>query len=260
MKKFTLFGNPIEHSKSPQMHNFAMKHLGLDGSYTKTLLKHENELKQSFANIDAANITIPFKEKAYQICDLVKGRANDIKAVNTIVKKDDKLIGYNTDIDGFLEAIYEFGEFKTALILGAGGSAKAVAYALKDKDLLILNRSEKRLEFFKQNGFKTATSQQFQGGKFELVINTTSAGLNEEIYPIEKQKLEQIFQNAKFAFDLIYKQTPFLKLAKTYNLRQKNGEDMLVFQGAIALSLFFDKTQNVQEIANLMKKSLANSN
>lgn len=256
MKKFTLFGNPVEHSKSPQMHNFAMKHLGLDGIYTKTLLENENSLKQALENFDAANITVPFKEKAYQICDLIKGKANDIKAVNTIIKKNDKLIGYNTDIDGFLEAIDEFGEFESALILGAGGSAKAVAFALKEKNPLILNRSEKRLDFFRQNGFKTATFNQFQGGKFELIINTTSAGLNEEIYPIKEQILEQIFQKAKFAFDLIYHQTPFLKLAQKCNLASKNGEDMLVFQGAIALSLFFSKTQNVKEIANLMKKAL----
>jgi shikimate dehydrogenase len=117
MKQFSLFGNPVEHSISPKLHNAAFKALGIDANYSKTLLENGDELREQFLELRlcGANITVPHKEAAFAMCDDVAGIAREIEAVNTIVKKDTRLIGFNTDAGGFLRAIKEFGEIKNAL-------------------------------------------------------------------------------------------------------------------------------------------------
>ncbi|WP_281950592.1 shikimate dehydrogenase [Nitrosophilus kaiyonis] len=260
MKFFIIFGNPVAHSKSPQMHNFTFKSLNFDGCYTRYLLKDENLLKDKFfeLNIDGANITVPFKEKAFEICDETVGIANSIKAVNTIIKKDNKLIGYNTDAPGFYESIKSY-KFKNALILGAGGTAKAISEIFDEKniDFTILNRSKKRLDYFINKGYKSFSWDDFKIDGFDLIINTTSAGLNDENLPAPKEILESIFKNAKYAVDVIYgKETPFLKMAKEFNLTIKDGKDMLLYQGVLAFEIFTDFEYEKSEIEKYMKEGL----
>jgi len=150
-KHFTIFGNPVKHSISPTMHTYAIKGLGLDATYTKTLLEGACELRKIFLeNFDAANVTVPFKEAAYAQADKVRGIAKEIGAVNTLINENGTMIGYNTDAEGFYRSMLDLGEVRSALILGAGGTAKAISYILKEKgiDVTILNRSKKRLQSF----------------------------------------------------------------------------------------------------------------
>ncbi|WP_419764899.1 MAG: shikimate dehydrogenase [Arcobacter sp.] len=259
-EKFLIFGNPIEHSKSPQMHNSAFDHLNLNSFYDKYLLTDGKKIKEIFnsENIKGANITVPHKEDAFRLADEVVGIANEIEAVNTYVKKDDKIYAYNTDAPGFLKAISDFGKIKSVLILGAGGTAKAIAMALKEENIevRILNRSAEKLAFFKAQGFKTYTWGNFQMNHYDLIVNSTSAGLNNEDYPIKKTTLESIFLNAKYAFDCIYgKDTPFLKLAQAEGLKAKDGEDMLLYQGVLAFELFTDTLLD-KETIEVMRKAL----
>ncbi|MCK5110327.1 MAG: shikimate dehydrogenase [Arcobacteraceae bacterium] len=240
---FTIYGNPIEHSKSPQMHNAGFKKINFDGNYTKTHLEDGNELKQNFlANeIAGANITVPHKEDAFKLADEVRGLAKEIGAVNTYINENGQVIAYNTDAPGFMMAIEEFGDIKSALILGAGGTAKAIAVAFKGAsiDTTVINRSEGRLEFFKKLGCKTYNWDNFDCDKYDLVINSTSAGLKDDNYPAPKEILENILENSTYAIDCIYgKMTPFLTFAKEKGLKFKDGEDMLLFQGVIAFELF----------------------
>jgi shikimate dehydrogenase len=259
-EKFFIFGNPIEHSKSPQMHNSAFDHLNLNSFYDKYLLEDGKKIKEMFnlKNAKGANITVPFKEDAFKLADEVVGIANDIEAVNTYVKKDNKIYAYNTDAPGFKKAIEGFGKIKSVLILGAGGTAKAIAMALKEENIevRILNRSDEKLKFFKSKGFKTYTWGNFQMNHYDLIVNSTSAGLNDSDYPIKKTTLESIFLNAKCAFDCIYgKETPFLKLAKEEGLKVKDGEDMLLYQGVLAFELFTD-TKADKTLIEVMRKAL----
>ncbi len=260
MKLFTIFGNPVEHSISPKMHNLALRGLNLDGCYIRTKLEDGEKIISKFNSmrLDGANVTVPHKEYAYKLCDELDSFANKIGAVNTLVKRGNKVYGYNTDAPGFFKSIEEFGKISYALILGAGGTAKAIATILKENGIktTILNRSQNRLDYFIKNGFDAQSHCNFKPKKYDLVINTTSAGLSNNELPLQSLKLSELFKDAKFAYDVIYnKETPFLSLAKKQNLICKDGADMLLYQGVLAFNLFFNNKLNEQEITKHMKKA-----
>jgi len=258
-KKFTIFGDPVKHSISPKMHTFAIKGLKLDASYTKTHLTDVTKLKDTFLNnFDGANVTVPHKVAAYAMCDEIRGIANDIKAVNTLINENGNMIGYNTDAEGFLKSIEKFGHIDRVLILGAGLTAKALATIFKKhgKKVTVLNRSKNRLEFFIKNSIDTPSWEEFTPFQSDLVINTTSAGLTESTYPIDEKILKEIFSKTKFASDVIYnKQTPFLTLAQQMDIPTKDGADMLLYQGVLAFNLFYENSFKEEEITAFMSKA-----
>ena len=242
-KQFVIFGNPVSHSKSPQMQNAGLKYINFDGTYKKHHLEDGNLIKEIFLqnNYLGANITVPHKEYAFANADEVRGLAKEIQAVNTYILEDEKVIAYNTDAPGFLKAIESFGKVNNVLLLGAGGTAKAIALALKSKniDITVLNRSESKLDFFKNHNIKCSTWDNFEIQNFDLIVNSTSAGLKDEYLPCDKEILDKVFKNASFAFDCVYgKITPFLALAIENKLQAKDGEDMLLYQGVLAFELF----------------------
>jgi shikimate dehydrogenase len=233
------------------MHNYFLKKQGINECYGRFNLEDGEKIIEKFKElkIKGANVTVPHKEWAFKLCDEVRGIAKEIGAVNTLVKEGDKVIGYNTDAEGFLEAIKEF-EYKKPLIIGAGGTAKAISLVLPNAD--ILNRSEKRLEYFKDKNKKTFTWDNINEFDYDLIINTTSAGLNDDNLPAPKDILEKLFSNAKYAVEVIYgKETPFLSLAKEYNLKTKTGLDMLVYQGVLAMELFLGRELDKEKAAEI---------
>jgi len=255
---FSIFGNPVTHSISPRLHNSVLNALDIDGCYVRKAIIEPETLLPTFhaMGLTGANVTVPHKEAAYEQCDEVRGLAKEIGAVNTLVKEGSRVIGYNTDAEGFYEAIKSFGLIQNALILGAGGTAKAIAIILKEHGIetTILNRSASRLAFFEAKGFTCNTGETFTCKRYDLIINTTSAGLKDEEYPCDEGLLKALFQEAKFAFDVIYnKPTPFLKLAQNFQLTCKDGKEMLLFQGVLAFNLFFSKHYDVKTIESLMR-------
>ncbi len=260
MKLFTIFGNPVSHSISPLIHNHTIKSLGIDACYTRTLLKDGYLIKNKFhtMKLNGANITVPFKEDAFMICDDIRGIAKDIGAVNTIIKKNDKLVGFNTDAPGFYESIKDFKNIKDILILGAGGTARAISVFLRQKgfNVDILNRSKHRLAFFEKQNFNVFSWDDFKICKYDLVVNTTSAGLSSDILPIKADTLQKLFKKAKYAVDVIYnKKTPFLKDAKEAELTTKDGSDMLLYQAVLAFEIFFDNKYNKKDIKQYMQEA-----
>jgi shikimate dehydrogenase len=257
---FAIFGNPVSHSKSPLMHNLSFQGLDFDGCYARYQLEDGEKLKKTFFSLGlkGINITVPHKEYAYAACDVLDPFAQKVGAVNTIVEKEGKLYGYNTDAPGFLKAISEFKNVKTVLFLGAGGTAKSTSVILKEAgyDVTVLNRSEGRLTYFKENGFQTHTFDSFIPRSYDLIINMTSAGLEDESLPAPIQILEQVIPTAKACVDVIYgKETPFLKLAKTYKKPTKDGSDMLLYQGIIAFEYFTEHAYTFGEIKEHMQKA-----
>ena len=260
MKLYAIFGNPVAHSISPTIHNYAFNKLGFDGCYTKILVEDGAKLRETFFayRLKGVNITVPHKEWAFKLADEVIGIAKEIGAVNTWIEKDGKIYAYNTDAPGFYESIKELA-FSSVLILGAGGTARAIAHYLHHKGYnpFILNRSTGHLAYFKERGFHCATWQEFAPQNFDLIINTTSAGLTEEVLPAPKELLEPLFDNAKHAVDVIYnKHTPFLALAQQKGLTTKDGTEMLLYQGVLAFEIFTDFRYDKEEIAALMRRSL----
>jgi len=259
-KIFAIFGDPVSHSRSPLMHNCVFKNLNYPASYIRVHLQDGSKLKETFFSLglSGANITVPHKEEAFKACDEVRGFANNVGVVNTIINEDGKLIGYNTDADGFMYAIKEFGDIKKILILGAGGTAKALAtrFIQDNIDVTVLNRSEARLSYFKELGCKSSTWDGYKTSKYDLVVNTTSAGLKDEELPAPKEIIENILNNTSFVADAIYgKLTPFLELAKEKNITYKDGADMLLGQGVLANELFVNHKLKTDDIKKFMAKS-----
>jgi len=257
---FTIFGNPVSHSKSPLMHNLSFQGLKYNGIYTRYQLEDGSELRQKFFDlkIKGANITVPHKEYAFKACDELDAFAQKVGAVNTIVNKDGKLYGYNTDAPGFLKAIAEFKNIKTVLFLGAGGTAQSTSVVLRDAgyEVTLLNRSEGRLERFQKEGFQTYTFENFEAKNFDLIVNMTSAGLEDESLPCPIEILEQVLPSAQACVDVIYgKETPFLKFAKEHNKPTKDGSDMLLYQGIIAFEYFTEGKFSFEEIKKHMQKA-----
>jgi shikimate dehydrogenase len=259
MKLFAIFGDPVSHSRSPLMHNSVFKHLNYKACYTRVHLKDGSKLRQTFFNLglSGANITVPHKEEAYKACDEVRGFAKNVGVVNTIINEDGKLIGYNTDADGFMYAISEFKDIKNILVLGAGGTAKALVnrFVQDDLEVTVLNRSASRLESFKDIA-TCRVWEDFKVQKYDLVVNTTSAGLKDEELPAPLEIIEQVLNNTSFVADAIYgKITPFLHLAKEKNITYKDGSDMLLGQGVLANELFVNQKLNKSDIQHFMAKS-----
>ena len=260
MKLFSIFGDPVSHSRSPLMHNCVFKNLNYKACYTRTHLLDGSKLKETFFSLglSGANVTVPHKEAAFNACDEVRGFAKNVGVVNTLINENGKLIGYNTDADGFMYAIEEFGDVKEVLILGAGGTAKALAsrFMQESINVSVINRSEARLSYFKDLGCKCSSWNEYKTSKYDLVVNTTSAGLKDEELPAPKEMIDSILDNTSYVADAIYgKLTPFLKLAQEKNITFKDGADMLLGQGVLANELFVKGELKKDDIKSYMSKS-----
>jgi shikimate dehydrogenase len=254
------------------MHNCVFKNLHYRACYTRVHLTDGSKLRETFfaLGLSGANVTVPHKEEAFKACDEVRGFAKNIGVVNTLINENGKLIGYNTDADGFMYAIQEFGHVESVLIIGAGGTSKALAsrFAQDNIKVSILNRSESRLDYFKNIASTYAVSgseevllecqswENYKVSKYDLVVNTTSAGLKDEELPAPLPIIENILANTSFVADAIYgKLTPFLKLAKEKNITYKDGADMLLGQGVLANELFTKGDLAIQDIQTYMEQS-----
>jgi shikimate dehydrogenase len=258
-QKYAIFGDPVSHSISPLMHNYAFEALGEDACYGRYRLIDGAKLREKIFSLglDGLNITVPHKEAAYDACDELDPFARKVGVVNTVVVRDGKLHGYNTDAPGFLRAIEGF-EAKTVLFLGAGGTARSAAVVLKDAgyNVTILNRSAGRLTKFREMGFETYTLDRFSPRSYDLVVNMTSAGLIDNELPAPVEILEGVTGQAKGCIDVIYgKRTPFLKYAASKSVPTADGSDMLLYQGVIAFDHFTDHRHSPEEIEKHMRKA-----
>lgn len=274
MRQFCVFGNPIAHSKSPLLHNATFRFYDIDAFYGRVLLplafasdevlesKSKDCLYASFLELglSGANITVPFKQSAFLQADEVRGIGQEIGAINTWVLENDAVIGYNTDAQGFFMCLQDWSDtISNALILGAGGSAKAVAFALRQNGITptIYNRSSARLEEFLQNGFACVELAQLKvcNNIFDIIINTTPAGLNDENLPLDSALLTSLFAHARFAFDLIYGvRTPFLRIAQDLGLAVQDGKNMLINQAALSFELWSGGEINAQQALAVMQR------
>ncbi len=158
MQRFCVIGSPISHSKSPALHNAAFKALGIDAEYEAVEVKpgELRDFMEGFPHVySGMNVTIPHKEAVMQYLDSIDDRAQSIGAVNTVVVDGGRLVGYNTDWIGFEQALLEgtgeattaFLQHKPVLVVGAGGAARAICFAIKNMgaQLYITNRTHQRL-------------------------------------------------------------------------------------------------------------------
>lgn len=252
-----IIGWPLGHSLSPDMHNAGFTHLKLDYAYVP-LSVHTGNLAAAIAGLKVlgfrgANVTIPHKEAVIEHLDELDASAMEIGAVNTIVFDDGRSIGYNTDAEGFIYSLYAANvpiADNTAILLGAGGAARAVVAGLLDngisKVIVGARDIDKVTKFVHQfSGNKVIPcdwqSQQFEQllSTGEIIINSTPLGMYPEISSAPPVNWQAVNKKA-VAYDLVYNplQTTFLKTAAAHGIRTISGEGMLVAQGAIAFELW----------------------
>lgn len=258
MYHFSLIAKPVHHSKSPLMQNKALKELGINGVYTRFLLEDGAMLKKKFLSLrlNGANVSLPYKTDALIQSDYQSNSSKSISSANTLVLNNGLIYAYNTDFLGFLASLGLLDnkvKFKNALILGAGGTTKALLYALKLKDInvTIANKSSSR---FKDFDTRCVLYDDLDlEASYDLIINATSASLD-NLLPCDEKILKKLFQKSFYAYEVGYFQSPFLdlfKLVKKDELRQnkafyQDGAYMLCYQGAFSL-MYFLGLVNVDE-------------
>ena len=247
MKKYIVIGNPINHSYSPQLHNYWLKKNNIDGEYNKEKMNISDLqnliLRIKNFEINGANITVPFKKEIIQYLDKLSFEAESTQSVNTIYLKNNKVVGHNTDIEGFEIAVKSTNynvTGKTILILGAGGVVPSIIFALnkmKASKIIIMNRTRNKAEKLKDLFKNLLIVDWDKLPKFDMVINATSLGLNgnDEI-SLDFSKAEK----KNFFYDVIYnpKETNFLKKAKTMGNQTENGRKMFIYQAAAAFNIW----------------------
>jgi len=270
-----VLGYPVEHSLSPAMHQAAFAAAGLNAAYLPWAVA-PNRLPEAvhglraMENLLGANVTVPHKEAIIPLLDGLTPEAEAVGAVNTLLPREGKLLGDNTDSAGFLAALHENfgGEVRglTAAILGAGGAARAVAMGLARagaRRLFLLNRNVDRanrlasvVAAYHPDCQVTAqplhrTWKITEVTEIRLLVNTTSAGLQPSDHPL--------FDYASLSapitvFDLIYNppETPLLRKARARGCVAGNGLAMLVYQGVLAFELWTGKPAPVQAMRDAL--------
>lgn len=245
-----LIGNPVEHSRSPKMHNGAFAALGLGHTYE--LWQTEDDAVAARVasirdeGIGGANVTVPHKQAVMPYLDEISEAARRIGAVNTIIPQGDRLIGDNTDAYGFAASIAEkYPEFvpDRAVVLGAGGASRAVIVALQQmgaSEVLIANRTRARADDLAAELGAAAVDWEALADVLltsNIIVNTTSLGWHDEIV-IPAETLGLLPANA-LVMDLTYRDTPFLQAGEEHGLLTLNGLGMLIHQGARSFELWF---------------------
>jgi shikimate dehydrogenase len=256
--KTVLIGWPLAHSISPAIHNAAFKALGLEGAYSLLPVEREEELRGVLAGLKSdkdwmgANVTVPYKEKVIPHLQKLEGAAARMKAVNTVARKGNRLIGHNTDLPGFLADLDRNGfDFRgrNILVIGSGGAARAVVLGLVESrcrlslvavireqaETLARELGDGRVDVISWDDPSLAD----QARSASLVVNTSPVGMWPGIdaspWP------ESIpFPEKAGVYDVVYNpiETRFLREARSRGLKAAGGLGMLVEQGALAFELW----------------------
>jgi len=250
-KRVVLIGNPVARSRSPAFQNAAFRAAGIDAQYGLAEITPD-ALPATVAMLRGgdwlgANVTIPYKEAVLPLMDTVSDEARAVGAVNTILNRNGKLSGTNSDIPGFAAALREEGvdvAGQTVLLLGAGGSARAVTMAVRGMGaarLVIANRTATRAKavaalWADGNAAATSLDSSLMHDTLPaaaLVVNTIPVGLYTEGSPLADELLALLPSTAT-VYDLVYGRTPLLRAAEARGLRVIDGLGMLIHQGAFS--------------------------
>ena len=256
MKKYLVIGNPIEHSLSPKLHNYWFKKNNINAFYDKKKIEAHNikEIISEMRNgkIDGINITVPFKKLIIPFVDELSSEAEESQSVNTIFKENDKILGHNTDINGFELAIRGKGyniKDKKVFILGAGGVVPSIILALRKMGatkIILSNRTQSKAEKIKKIFSDLEIVNWGEIPEFNMIINATSLGLNKD----DEIKLNyaNIGQN-KFFYDVIYNpsQTKFLLNAKKFGNQIENGKMMFIYQAHQSFTIWHKVMPKIDE-------------
>ena len=273
-----LIGYPLEHSISPVFQQAAFDYCHLDTLYKKWEVEPSG-LERAIDLIRqpsclGANVTIPYKEAVIPLLDGLEGLAPDIGAVNTIVKKGNRLIGYNTDAGGFLRSLREKGGFdpkgKKVAMIGAGGVARAIGFMLVRSGIqslaifdIDLERTRKLALELKAKGITVLESD--KGSEFEsavssaeLLVNCTPIGMKHSPSESQSPVAGELISPGSLVYDVVYNpiKTTLLKEAERRGARVVGGLSMLVYQGAESFELWTGHKAPVDIMMKQAKEAL----
>ena len=247
MKKYLVIGNPIEHSLSPKLHNYWIKNNNIDAIYEKKKIDNNKivnlilEMKKKY--IHGINVTVPFKKAVIPYLDKLSLESENTQSVNTIYLDNNRLVGHNTDIEGFDRSIKDTKLEtlnKKVLILGAGGVVPSIVFALNKmnvSEIIISNRTKYKAENLKILFKNLRIVNWGEVPDFDIVINATSVGLKKnDVIDLDFSKIGK----NKFFYDVIYKpnETNFLKVGKKLGNRTLNGKLMFIYQALAAFKVW----------------------
>ncbi len=261
-----VWGHPVGHSRSPVMHNAALSALNLNWVYAAFDVPPAR-LADAVAGVRGlglvgVNVTVPLKELLSPLLDTLSDEARRIGAVNTIVNIDGVLHGDSTDGEGFLRALAAVGgpslAGRRALLLGAGGSARAVAFALSGEgcEVVVANRTWGKAQALAEavsregRGCASAAGWGEDAGRVDLIVNATSLGLAP--HPNAMPALpSRVLDTRPFVYDLIYNplETRLLQAARHAGCLVSNGLGMLAWQGALSLALWTGRPLSEMPVA-----------
>jgi len=276
MKQLCVIGDPIEHSKSPLIQNAMIAAAGLPYVYTARRVPGSETarwLSQARAEgLAGFNATMPHKEYLAVLANALSPDAKKFQSVNTVCIKNDKIYGYNTDGDGFLQALREAGldpAGRQALVLGAGGAAKAVVPKLLEgraDRVFVVNRTPERAKALcAGEDSERAVPADFAcetlkclASRCDLVVNCTSLGMTGTAGQFDDLDFLEQLRAGAGVFDLIYSpaRTQLLERAEGLGLTVSNGLGMLVWQGVFALELFVGERLDRSALARAARRAL----
>lgn len=274
-----LIGNPVRHTLSPLIHNTLSEICGKNLVYVPFQVEKEklqDAIKGAYAlNLRGLNVTVPYKSQVIAEVTEMDELAQNIGAVNTLVRTLSGFKGFNTDMTGLYRAMCSDGidiSGREVIILGAGGAARSVAYLCASKGagkIYMLNRTYEKAaviaaELHEKLGYEVVIPMELSRydelpGEDYIVIQATSVGLapNCDDAVIEDAAF---YQKVKWGYDLIYKpfQTRFMKLVECYGGQAFNGLKMLLYQGIIAYELWNEVSisqEQAQEVYHVLKEA-----
>jgi shikimate dehydrogenase len=255
MKRLAVLGHPVGHSRSPAMHTAALAELGLADEWSYSAIdvapdEFEARVRaMTGEGFVGANVTVPHKGAALAIADSLSETAREIGAANTLSFDGEEIRADNTDAQGLLNALPESAAGKRALVLGAGGAARAVVWALarEGAEVTVWNRTALRAEHLCQElgGAVVAAPGQ---AEFELIVNTTAAGLRGEDPFVELPLDSTAFVPQQTVVDLVYGERPsrLLAAAEAAGAYVVDGTEILVRQGALSLRIWTGREPSLE--------------
>ncbi len=271
-----IIGYPLRHSASPAFQQAAFDHLEIDARYLawETPPDALAERMESLRGpcLLGANVTVPHKQAVVPFLDDVSQAAQDTGAVNTIVNREGRLTGHNTDVTGFLRALQEDAGFqpqgKRALVLGAGGSARAVVYGLLKEgagQVTIANRTVERahrlIDALGSPGNASAVLLEpaALSDRWDLIVNCTTLGMRHAPGENETPLPSDAIPANSLVYDLVYnpEETPLLQAAANAGARTLGGLPMLIYQGAEAFRLWTGRKAPVEVMFQAARRVLS---
>lgn len=270
MEQYAVFGNPIAHSKSPLIHAMFARQTGIEHTYGRVcapLYAFPRAITDFFAaGGKGCNVTLPFKQQAWELADTLSERAALSGAVNTLKKNaDGTLFGDNTDGIGLLSDLQRLQMIHPGnriLLVGAGGAARGVILPLLSLNcsLVVVNRTVERAqqlaEVFQHCGeIQALTFSQLAGQAFDLVINATSSGVEGKVPPLP----DSLISGEVCCYDMFYQQglTPFLQWCQQHGaLQLADGTGMLVGQAAHAFQLWHNVMPDITPVIAHLQQAM----